>query len=217
VLESFKPQLDELRAYWQAAFNKHKAGIERRNALRQTLAKLKKVKGPLRNGVLIAATQRRIDRLNEQLADLRDLMSDVAAEILALDQTAHSEAQRAADEAEREAAAAVPSTPSDSEGGGGGGATTAGGESEARPVGPPTLTAAQIAAMRAEFLSARSGFFAEFGPNVFRGTPGLLELGSGPLAPGGGQVMVVQNFQTPPPDLHAYFQSAQFAAEHALG
>jgi hypothetical protein len=59
--------------------------------------------------------------------------------------------------------------------------------------------------MRAEFLSARPGFFAEFGPNVFRGQPGMLELGAGPLAEQQRRPVVVNlNFTGgPPDDLHA--------------
>jgi murein DD-endopeptidase MepM/ murein hydrolase activator NlpD len=217
LLASLEPQKQRIREWANEMDLKRKAAIERRKSLQAQLKKLRRTPPRLRTSRYRQAEANLLAAIADLTAVIKQLDDGIsrAFEMWGdLEATETSETQRIAGEDEEHRSA-----PPDLGGGAGGGASGGDSFDAGGTPAPTTFSPQQVEAMRQEFLGARARIFGEFSPNVFTRGPLGLELGSAGLASsaGLGGVTVIQQFQTPPFDLHAYFLHAQFAAEHALG
>ncbi len=216
ALADLAPERARLKAWGTQLWNMREAKRGELKLLKASLAKALGVKpAKLRDPVAI---QRLRNKIAAKEADIKDL--DVAIDDVfdAWGELDSREVDRlveiAGGEAERK-----DKPPPDS----GGGSSVGSGDEGAGGGATAGITPEQVEAMNQERMTASYRFFQEFAPDVFTGGPLGLGLGSS-LPGGGGRTVVVQpgaslvsqTFQTPPPDQFAYFQSAQFAAEHSL-
>jgi murein DD-endopeptidase MepM/ murein hydrolase activator NlpD len=200
-------QIKPLKDYWQQLFNKQKAIKAKRAAVQRTLDKLNRVPARLRDR---AWSQRRLAAQNEikiltgLITDLQKAMDEVAAAILDLDATAHSEILRIANEADEQADA---------------GSTPSAGTSAPEPSGPDTTPFSQAEVDRLTgqnvvgFLTGVSAL-RQYQSNVYGDVFDQLN----PLAALGGSNLLVNNyFLTNPADPHSFSKGIEFELRAALG